>query len=208
MNKKTSHLIAAILLIVSPCVPVNSAPRPPSPARTYRVSTTYTTVSFTIVKWMVLKEEGLFREFTGSITYDPRNPSVCKIDMVVQATSIDTRNHGRDDVLRSDDFFNVAKFPTLEFHSTSVVRKDDDRMEVAGDLTIHGVKKRMLLPVKVLGVHAVDKANTMAGFETTFTIDRTDFGVLGFRWSGGQLTLSKEVTIHILAGAVEGPYGG
>ena len=201
-------MIAAILLIVSSGVPVDSVPRPPSPVRTYRVSTTYTTVSFTIVKWMVLKEEGLFREFAGSIAYDPRNTSACKIDMVVQATSIDTRNHTRDDVLRSDDFFNVAKFPTLEFHSTSVVRKEGDQLEVTGNLTIHGVTKRMVLPVRVLGVHAVDKANTMAGFETTFTIDRTDFGVLGFRWSGGQLTLSREVTIQILAGAVEGPYGG
>jgi polyisoprenoid-binding protein YceI len=172
----------------------------------FRVSTTYTTVSFNIVKWMVLKEEGWFREFTGSIAYDPQNPAACKIDMVVQASSIDTRNHGRDDVLRADDFFNIAKYPTLEFHSTSVTRKIDDLFEVTGDLTIHGVTKRMILPVKILGVHAVDKADTVAGFESTFTIDRTAFGVLGFRWSGGQLALSKDVTIHILAGAVEGPY--
>ena len=208
MNRTTRNLLAAILLILSPWVSLSSAQPPSSSPRTYRVSTTYTTVSFTIVKWMVLKEQGLFREFTGSIAYDPRNPSACKIDMVVQASSIDTRNHGRDDVLRSDDFFNIAKFPTLEFHSTSVTRKGDDLLEVTGGLTIHGVTKRIVLPVKVLGVHKVDKVNTMAGFETAFTIDRTEFGVLGFRWSGGQLTLSKEVTIHILAGAVEGPYSG
>jgi polyisoprenoid-binding protein YceI len=204
MKLRSGKTLVAVLLILILSVPVISAPGAPSPSTVYKVNTAYSTISFTITKWMVFKEEGLFHDFTGTMVYAPANPPASKVDITVQAASIDTRQTGRDKVLRSDDFFDVEKYPTLDFHSTTVSRKADDMLEVTGDLTIHGVAKRVVLPVKVLGVHNVEHVGRLAGFETTFTIDRTEFGVQGSRWSGGKLLLSKEVTIHILAGGIAG----
>src|SRR2546423_11351650 len=77
-----------------------------SEAKTYAVSKAYTTLSFTARKWMVFKEAGLFQDFSGTLTYSSQDPAKCKIEVTVQAASLDTRNSTRDKVLRSDDFFS------------------------------------------------------------------------------------------------------
>src|SRR5688572_25439552 len=106
---------------------------------TYEVSRTDSDLSFSVVKWQVFKEEGRFREFSGRMTYEPANPAAASIEVTVQAASIDTKNATRDEVLRSDDFFDVARYPTLSFRSTRVRPLAEDRLEVTGDLTIRGV---------------------------------------------------------------------
>ena len=88
-----------------------------SDAKVYTISKSYTTLSFTARKWMVFKEEGLFLDFSGTLAYSSQDPAKCKIDVTVQSASLDTRNAGRDKVLRSDDFFDVERFPTLSFRS-------------------------------------------------------------------------------------------
>jgi hypothetical protein len=74
-------------------------------------------------------------------------------------------------VLRSDDFFDVEKYPTLSFRSTEVAPKGSDVLDVAGDLTIHGSTHHITIPVKVLGVRDVPNAGSYAAFETNFTIE-------------------------------------
>jgi polyisoprenoid-binding protein YceI len=166
------------------------------------VSKTYTTLSFTATKWMVFKEEGLFQDFSGTLTYSSHDPAKCKIDVTVQAASLDTRAPGRDKVLRSDDFFDVEKFPTISFRSTRVAATSKDTYEVEGDLTIHGITRRITAPVKMIGVRAMPGIGDFAGFETTFNIDRRDFGVLGSRWSGNTLAIDPNVVIHLIIGGV------
>ncbi|HEV2491140.1 MAG TPA: YceI family protein [Candidatus Acidoferrales bacterium] len=175
---------------------------PASQAKNYRISKTYTTLSFTATKWMVFKEEGMFQDFTGSLTYDPADPSACVIDVTVQSASLDTRNSTRDGVLRSDDFFDVAKYPTLSFRSVSIASTGADSLNVTGDLTIHGVTKRVTVPVRVIGARVMPGIGDFAGFETSFTIDRRDFGVLGTRWSGNKIAIDPAVAIHLIIGAV------
>jgi len=175
---------------------------PPSPAKTYTLSKLYTTLSFTATKWMVFKEEGLFQDFTGTLTYSPADPSKCKIDVTVQAASLDTRSSGRDKVLRSDDFFDVDKYPTLSFHSTAVKALATDTYDVEGDLTIHGVTKHITVPVKMIGVRVMPGIGDFAGFETTFKIDRRDFGVIGTRWSGNTVAIDPTVVLHLIIGGV------
>jgi polyisoprenoid-binding protein YceI len=170
----------------------------------YRVSKTYTTLEFTVTKWMVFKEQGLFQDFQGQLTYDPQHPEQSRVEVTVQATSIDTRESTRDKVLRSDDFFDVEKYPTLSFQSTSAVSKGPDALEVTGDLTIHGVTHRITIPVKVLGVREMPNIGSFVGFETSFTIDRRDYSVLGSRWSGGKLAIDNTVFIHLILGGVKG----
>jgi polyisoprenoid-binding protein YceI len=162
----------------------------------------YSNVSFTITKIM-FKEDGGFRDYSGQIYYDPDHPERSRIQMTVQAASIDTRNDTRDKVLRSDDFFDVERYPTLTFVSTSVMAKPGGLLDVAGDLTIHGVTRHITIPVRYLGRKQMPGWHDFVGFETEFTIDRTEFGVNGSRWSGGNLILSKEVNIHLSIGAVK-----
>jgi len=170
--------------------------------KVYVVSKVYTTLSFTATKWMVFKEEGLFQDFSGTLIYSSQDPSKCRIDVTVQSASLDTRVANRDKVLRSDDFFDVEKFPTLSFRSTSVTAAGIETYSVEGDLTIHGVTKHITVPIKVIGVRVMPGIGDFAGFETTFIIDRRDYGVLGSRWSGNTLAIDPTVVIHLIIGAV------
>ena len=173
-----------------------------SAARTYVISKSYSTLSFTATKWKVFKEEGLFHDFEGAFAYNAADPAKCKIDVTVRAASLDTRNSTRDNVLRSDDFFDIAKYPTLAFHSTRIVPKETDSYEVTGDLTIHGVTRQITVPGQAIGVRDVPGAGEFAGFETTFTLDRRDYGVFGSRWSDNTLAIDPTISIHLLIGGV------
>jgi polyisoprenoid-binding protein YceI len=204
---KTIRITAAIAILAA--LPLTASARhKPAPgassseAKVYVVSKSYTTLSFIATKWMVFKEEGLFQDFSGTLTYNAHDPSKCRIDVTVQAASLDTRHSGRDKVLRSDDFFDVEKFPTLFFRSAKVTATDKDTYDVEGDLTIHGITKRITVPVKTIGVRLMPGIGDFAGFETTFTIDRRDFGVLGSRWSGNALAIDPTVVLHLIIGGV------
>ena len=155
-------------------------------------------VSFNITKFF-FNEEGGFRQYSGKIFYDPDHPERSRVQMIVQAESIDTRNEGRDRVLRSDNFFDVARYPTLSFVSTSVAPRQNGMLDVAGDFTIHGVTKHITIPVHFLGTKQMQGWGDFIGFNTEFTIDRKEFGVNGgSSWSG---ILGKEVVVHLSVGA-------
>jgi polyisoprenoid-binding protein YceI len=204
---KTTRIITAIVILGALPLTANARRRPAakassSDAKVYAVSKSYTTLSFTATKWMVFKEEGIFQEFSGTLTYSPQDPAKCKIDVTVQAASLDTRAANRDKVLRSDDFFDVEKFPTLAFRSSRVTSSGKETYDVEGDLTIHGVMKHIIVPARVIGVRVMPGIGDFAGFETTFNIDRRDFGVFGSRWSGNKLSIDPTVVIHLIIGGV------
>ncbi|MEP0823460.1 MAG: YceI family protein [Ignavibacterium sp.] len=156
-------------------------------------------VGFSIYKWGVFKEEGRFRDFSGTIKFDPNDPSRTAVSFTIQAASIDSRNERRDLALRSEEFFHISRFPTLTFKSTGAFHQNDLLM-IEGDMTIRGISKRMTIPVKVLGINNAGRdRGTLVGFESTFTINREEFGV-GEGWH----ILSKEATIHLLIGAGTG----
>lgn len=164
----------------------------------YLVRPVYSNVGFSIVKWGVLKEEGVFRDFSGTLDYDPAAPERSRIDVVVRSASLDTKDDTRDNVVRSDDFLDVQRYPTLEFHSTAVRNG-----AVSGNLTIHGVTRPIQFRPAFLGVRDLPKIGKLAGFETTFAIDRRNFNVLGARWGAVPGTLADEVQVHIVIGAVK-----
>jgi polyisoprenoid-binding protein YceI len=171
-------------------------------APTYAISPVFSNVDFSIMKFF-FEETGGFRNYSGEITYDPAHPERSHIQMTVQSASIDTRNEGRDSVLRSDDFFDIARYPTLTFVSTSVSPKHDNLLDVTGDLTIHGITKRVTIPVRFLGEKQLQGWGDFVGFDTEFTIDRSEYGVNGTRWGGGTAILSKNVKIHLVIGAIK-----
>jgi polyisoprenoid-binding protein YceI len=198
MRFRLMPIVVALILIACD----NSSAASPDAAARYEVKPVYTNITFAITKWMVMREEGTFREFTGSLDYDPAHPEQARVEMVVQTDSIDTKISGRDHALRSPDFLNVARYPTMTFRSTSVKPIDADHASVSGDLTIHGVTKRVTFPAKLVGMHDVPEVGNVVGFEARFNINRRDFGVLGDKWGAIPSVLSNEVEIHIAMGAV------
>lgn len=157
-------------------------------------------IGFSIYKWAVIKEEGRFRDFDGTIVFDPNNPLSTQVQFTIKAASIDSRNSGRDGALRSEEFFYVSRYPTLSFISTGAHSAENGILNIEGDLTIRGITKRVTIPVKVLGVtNAGRELGTLVGFESTFVINREDFRV-GDGWG----VIGKEATIHLLVGAGSG----
>lgn len=172
-------------------------------ATLYAVEPVNGTVSFSIMKWGVIREEGNFRDFTAQIELDHRDPAKSKVSFDVKTASVDTKNDNRDGTLRSEDFFHVAKYPKLTFRSVKVEPSGKNAANVTGDLTIRGVTKRITVPVRLIGVSRQKNGRELAGFETEFKIDRRAFGVTGGGWvAGAPGVLGDEVTIRVVAGGV------
>lgn len=187
MNRKI--VVAVLSLALS--LPALAAAEPV----VYKVDTAHSGVGFTI-RHFVSNTPGRFRDFDGTIKYDKQNPAASSVEFTVRAESIDTDNEDRDKHLRSADFFDTAKYPTLTFTSTSVKAKDADTLEVTGDLTMHGVTRRITIPVEVLGT-AKTPQGEKAGFETSFTVNRKEYGLEWNRVVEGTSVLSDEVKVNV-----------
>ncbi|MDP9194142.1 MAG: YceI family protein [Acidobacteriota bacterium] len=149
------------------------------------------------VRHMMANVIGQFRDFNADVNIDRENPAKSSVDFTIQATSIDTGNANRDNHLRSADFFDVAKFPTITFKSTSVTPKSKNDFTVTGDLTMHGVTKSVTLPVTFLGFAKTAKGEK-AGFEIETTLNRKDYEVVWNRnLDEGGLLLGDDVKITI-----------
>ena len=146
-------------------------------ADTFQIDPVHSEAGFQI-RHVVTKVRGRFAKFSGTILYDQANPAKSSVDVAIDASSITTENDMRDKDLRSEKFFDVAKYPTLTFKSTSVKPTGKDQLEVTGTFTLHGVTKTITIPVKALGVAPGMAPNTtVAGFEGGLTIKRSDYGI-------------------------------
>ena len=177
--------LALLLPVVAAAAPV-----------VYKVDSDHSGVSFTI-RHFVSNVPGRFKDFDGVIKYDAQNPPASSVNFTIQAASIDTDNADRDNHLRGADFFEVEKFPTLTFSSTSVKAVDSDTLEVTGDLTMKGQTKKVTVPVELLGSVKTPRGEK-AGFETAFKLDRKEYGITWNRAldTGGAI-LGDEVKINI-----------
>lgn len=159
--------------------------------------------AFFQVRHLVTRVRGSFKQFEGTVDMDMDNPEKSSVSFTIQASSVDTGEPDRDNHLRSGDFFDVEKFPTLTFSSTAVSKKGDEEYDVAGDLTIHGVTKQITLPVTFLGFAKDPWGNQRAGFEAETKIDRKDYGL---KWNApleaGGLLVGDEVKISLSVQAV------
>lgn len=167
----------------------------------YRVDSTHSSVEFSITKWAVTRQYGSFRELDGTIRMTAECPEAAEVEIRVRAASLDTRNSNRDRVVQSDDFLGVESYPYLIFRSEEVRRNGAGVFEVVGDLTIRGVTRRIVAPVRFLGVAEVAGLGELISFETQFVVNRRDFGVLGTRWSGGKAILGDEVDVRLTVAA-------
>lgn len=172
-------------------------------AGTYTIDASHSRLGFVARHAMVTKVRGSFNEFTGTGVLDPTDPGRSRVELVIQAASIDTRNADRDAHLRSNDFFNMAEFPELRFASTSVTPRDDTHFTLTGDLTIKGVTNSVDIDVEYTGAATDPFGNRRIGFEGTTVVNRKDWGV---NWNAaleaGGLLVSEHVTIEVEISAI------
>ena len=138
---------------------------------------------------------GYFRDFTGTVNYDPKDVTKSTIEFTAKMTSVDTGVARRDDHLRTADFFDVAKFPDLTFKSTKVEKKGNNLM-LTGDLTMHGVTKSVSFPFTVVGFLKDQRGGMKMGAVAETTISRKDFGVgKDDKLPNGAEALSDKITV-------------
>jgi polyisoprenoid-binding protein YceI len=165
MKAVRNFIIAAI--VAAPLMAQTAAPA----IETWAVDRNHSSATFK-VRHIMANVTGQFRNFDGQIQVNRANPAASTVEFTIQSASIDTGNENRDKHLRSADFFDVEKFPTITFKSTSVKPKSATEFDVTGDLTMHGVTKRVTLPVTHLGFGA-----KKGGFELETTLNRKDYGI-------------------------------
>jgi polyisoprenoid-binding protein YceI len=174
-------------------------------AATWELDPAHSTIGFAIRHMMISSVRGQFRTFTGKATGDPKTPDKAQIEATIDVASIDTANAKRDEHLKTAEFFDVAKFPTMTFKSKSIVPAGPGKAKVTGDLTLHGVTKEVVLEVE--GPTDVIKdpmGNTRAGAHATTKINRKDFGIVYDKTiDGGGLMVGNEVEITIDVEAVQ-----
>ena len=143
----------------------------------FSVDSGHSSVVFRIKHLNVANFYGRFNTVSGSFSVDPAKPEATSIDIKVDANSVDTNSENRDKHLRSQDFVSVKEFADITFKSTSAKKGEGDTIAVTGDLTFRGVTKTVTVPVTHTGQGQGRGGSTVAGFETTFNIKRSDYGM-------------------------------
>lgn len=162
------------------------------------IDTAHSSIEFTAKHMMVTNVKGRFTRFSGDAHLDETNPANSRVDVTIDLASLTTGTEGRDNHLRSADFFDVENHPTATFYSTKVEKVGEDRLRVTGDLTIRGVTKPVTLDVTVEGKVKDMQGKDRYGFTATTSFSRKDFGL---EWnvaleSGGWL-VSDQVKISL-----------
>ena len=182
-----------------------SANAPQPTTTTWNIDPVHTTVEFKIRHMMIANVKGHFKLASGVMTVDEGDITKSRVEASIDAASIDTREPDRDAHLRSPEFLDVEKFPTLTFTSTRVTRAGQDGLEVEGDLTIHGVTRKATFQVEGPTPPGKDPwGNLRIGLSATTKINRKDFGLT---WNAaletGGILVGDEVTITLDVEAVQ-----
>ncbi len=173
-------------------------------AGTWTIDPVHSEVSFVVRHLMVSKVRGNFTKFEGALTI-AEDPLASKVEVTIDANSINTNEPPRDAHLRSSDFFATDEHPHLTFGSTAV-RRDGSDFVLDGDLTIHGVTQQVELALEFNGVGPDPYGGTRAGFSATTEISRKDFGMeFNMPLDGGGVVVGDKVKINIEVEAVLQP---
>ena len=157
-------------------------------ADTYEIDPAHTSVQFSIRHMMISNVRGEFTKLSGKATGDVANPTAASVEATIEASSIDTRNEKRDEHLRSPDFLDTGKFPTITFKSTKV-EKAGDGWKLTGNLTLHGVTKEISFPA------TVQAGEGGLSLTSQFDIDRTQFGM-----TFGEGKIENKVSLRVIVG--------
>lgn len=192
MVAKMKKMILVVTIILLGTVSVNA-----QNATMWKVDKSHTSVNFSINHFFSAVT-GKFKDFDGTIYFDPNNLKGSKAEFSISVGSIDTDDAKRDEHLQSADFFDAKAYPKITFKSTKFERKSDKEYLVYGKLTIKNVSKDVILPMKVTGEmeHPMMKGTIILGVLIDTTINRTDYGVGTGSWAA-TMVVGDEVRIHI-----------
>ena len=175
---------------------------------TYAIDPSHSRIGFVARHAMVTKVRGSFNEFAGTGSFDADNPAASRVELTIQAASIDTRNATRDAHLRSNDFFDMENHPEIRFVSTAVEPVDADNYQVTGDLTIRGVTRPVTVDLEYTGTAVDPYGNRRVGFEGRTTVDRKDWGI---NWNAaldaGGVLVGEKVVLEFELSAIRTPDG-
>ena len=193
MTRRYTICLAALALLWF--APTAIAARQAAPS--WKIDSAHSKVTFTVTKWGFVEVEGRFRDFTGTLNYDAAHPERSQISWSVRVATVDTGEGARDHALQGPEYFDAARNPEMSFVSTAVRSIGAGLLEVAGAMTIRGVSKPVTVQVRYGGRRQIPDIGAMDIFQTTFTINRYDFGIVGGSVLGP--VISKEVKVTLIA---------
>jgi polyisoprenoid-binding protein YceI len=164
----------------------------------WQMDKAHSDIQFAIRHMMISTVRGHFEDFNGTFEVDEADPTQSKIEVVIQVASINTKESQRDNHLRSPDFFNVEKYPTITFKSTRIEKSDDSHGQMYGDLTIKDITKAVVLDVEYAGQTKSPYGVTSAGFTATTKINRKDWDLTwNVALETGGVLVGDEIKINI-----------
>ena len=192
-----SVAVAAIVAVCSAAPTSAQQPAPASPTSVrYVLDGAHTYIGFSARHMLVTRVRGKFNEFEGEILLDTADITRSVANVTIQTASVDTDNDRRDNHLRSEDFFEAERFPTITFRGTGVARRGD-QLFLVGDLTIRDVTRPVEIPFELNGPVGAPGEQRI-GAEGELTVDRFDYGL---KWDRavetGGLVVSREVTLEL-----------
>src|SRR6185503_18467465 len=210
---KTSVLLsvcAALLVALSFSLLVADAQQKPAgvsfePIATgdYRVDPSHSVIGFSIRHFEISWVKGRFKDFTSTIHFDVADVTKSTVEFTAKVESIDTGVGGRDNHLRSADFFDVAQFPEMKFKSTKVEKKGNGYV-LHGDFTLKGVTKPISFPFNLTGGIKDNRGNVRFGVAAETKINRRDYGITwGAKMANGGLNVADDVVIDLQLEAVK-----
>lgn len=166
---------------------------------TWNIDPAHSMAEFKVKHMMIANVKGQFSKVSGALSLDESNLANSRVEALIEAASIHTRDEQRDAHLKSPDFFDVEKFPTLHFKSKGISIVRDGELAVEGDLTIHGVTRKVRFAVEGPTPPTKDPwGNTRVAVSATTKINRKDFGLT---WNAaletGGILVGDEVTISL-----------
>jgi polyisoprenoid-binding protein YceI len=199
MGLKLSRTLIAAAAAVVFSLPAGAAPSQ------WAIDPHHSSAQFAVKHLMISTVRGEFHGVNGTVNWDDKDITKSTIDVTLDATSVDTREPDRDKDLKSENFFDVAKYPTMTFKSRKIEQAGAGKLKVTGDLTMHGITKEVTLDVEGPTPPIKDPwGYTRVALNATTTINRQDFGV---KWNktmdGGGVVVSDNVNITIDAELVK-----
>lgn len=189
-SKRYLTILAAAVVLAASAVMAG-------PGEKYTSDATHSTVEFSVKHMMITNVKGTFDTFDAVIMFEPGDLDHASVEVSIDVASVNTRDEKRDEHLRSPDFFDAAKFPTITFKSSKISKKGDGYV-AAGALTIRGVSKEVEIPFQLNGPITNPWGQVVMGIELDYKINRKDFGV---NWDktmdNGGLVVSDDVKIEI-----------
>ncbi|MGA1985429.1 MAG: YceI family protein [Candidatus Sulfotelmatobacter sp.] len=166
-------------------------------AGTWQIDPNHSAAQFSVRHLGVSTVRGAFTKLSGSATHDPADPSKDSLEATIDTASVDTRVEMRDNDLRSPHFLDTQKYPTITFHSKTTKVAGPGKLLIAGDLTLHGVTKEVVLDVDGPSAAIKDPwGNQRIGASATTKISRQDFGVSGAPGAvGDEITITLDVEL-------------